>query len=434
MKRRELLGLLGFSGLASMTPFAWPRYAQANTLNNRLWIVVQAPGGWDPVSFCNPRGAVDYFSTNSTGKIFNRGIMSNYPVNFIETLGGITYAPGVTATSEQSYGNFVKKYYRDLLVINGIEMSTNNHDIGARLSLSGNGGIALPAFAAYAAATNQNPLILNFLSGGSYINTAGLSTKVSVDGVKSLLRFSDTNTLLNKKEVFPSELFERLQQERLLRAQRLANQSKLPRETQELNDFYNTQLSSTELKLLKSKIPTNLDPGDLKSKIQYICAAMAANLTASAQFGVIGVGTGWDSHDKHDERSASCLKNLFNHLDFLRQEAERQNISDRLNIIVTSDFGRTPYFNKGKGKDHWTVGSMLFMGPDFQGNRTINATNQNLHSIPLNLETMQPDINGEKITIKMIHKTLRALTGTLNSNIDLAFPIDAKAVPKLFAG
>ncbi|MES2663643.1 MAG: DUF1501 domain-containing protein [Pseudomonadota bacterium] len=428
MKRRELLSILGLSSLVGLTPSMWPKFAEAATPSNRLWIIVRASGGWDPVSFCNPH-AKDYTITDSKGVTTSRGPMSHYPESFVETLGGIRYAPGITASAERSYGTFVEKYYQELLVINGIEMNTNDHDTGSRLSLSGSGGLEHPAFAAYAAASINKSLPLSFLTASGYSNTAGLTSKVNVQGVNNLSKVTEPNLLTNNKEVFSKELFERLELESLQRIERQSSQSTLPRQISELKSFYDAQLSSVELKLLKEKMPITLEQNGRFSAIQYICAAMAANLTVSGQ---LSLGGSWDTHDSHDVNAGYCLKYMVEGLDFLCQEAARQGILDRLNIMVTSDFGRTPYYNSDNGKDHWTVGSMLFMGPDFDGNRMINATNSNAHAIKMNLNTMVPDENGEKITAKMIHKTLRAITGTVDSPMDRKIPIDAPIAPKLF--
>ena len=79
------------------------------------------------------------------------------------------------------------------------------------------------------------------------------------------------------------------------------------------------------------------------------------------------------------------------HLDAsARQEAERLGIADRFNIIVGSDFARTPWYNDGNGKDHWSIGSMMFMGSDIQGGRVIGGTDNGQLPLAVN-QGIHPD-------------------------------------------
>ncbi|MYA15305.1 MAG: hypothetical protein F4Z28_00285, partial [Gammaproteobacteria bacterium] len=57
MKRRTLLkGMLGATGAASMG-FRLP-LANAAHHEGKLYVFVQADGGWDPTSFCDPKANV----------------------------------------------------------------------------------------------------------------------------------------------------------------------------------------------------------------------------------------------------------------------------------------------------------------------------------------------------------------------------------------
>ena len=56
------------------------------------------------------------------------------------------------------------------------------------------------------------------------------------------------------------------------------------------------------------------------------------------------------------------------------RRAEELKIRDKLVVVVQSEMGRTPNYNKGNGKDHWSIGSIMFMGPGIRGNRVIGAT------------------------------------------------------------
>ena len=94
MDRRDFL-----RGLAAMTPMAGFRLPLANASDYRgkLFVFVQADGGWDPTSFCDPK-------TNTAGEpLINHWAKSAE----IHQAGSISYAP--FARNEA----FFRKYYRE---------------------------------------------------------------------------------------------------------------------------------------------------------------------------------------------------------------------------------------------------------------------------------------------------------------------------------
>ena len=93
------------------------------------------------------------------------------------------------------------------------------------------------------------------------------------------------------------------------------------------------------------------------------------------------------------------------------QELDRLGIREKTTVLVSSDFGRTPYYNSGNGKDHWPVTSMLALGMGVGGNSVVGATDENFKALPVNTTTLQPDANGTKITPQHIHAALRQMAG-----------------------
>lgn len=431
MKRRDLIQLMGLGSLTSVCPLAWSALGDG-VKSDRLWLVMYANAGWDPVSFANPVSG-DYVTTGRNGSTTNRGRISGYPDSFIKKIGDIEYAPALTPTADPAYGRFVEKYYRDLLVINGVEMGTNGHEEGQVKAISGVMGRSFPSFAAYAAAAagpdKETPL--PFMISGGYSSTGNLTSRVNVNGVRLIAELADTNQHLGTTVVHSSDISQTLEQAQLARIQQNIADSSLPRLQQELKDFYDTKLSGGTLKKLKAKLPTTYNRDGTLARMQDVCASMAAGLTVSAQ---MAIGRSFDTHNNHDATQGNSVNYLFSSMDFLLEEAARQGIRERLNIIMLSDFGRTPYYNMNNGKDHWSTSSMLFMGPDFTGNRMVKGTDRLVRSIKLNLATLMPDETGQVITPQMINRSLRALTGTLDSRIDQAFPLNAPAVPALFTG
>jgi uncharacterized protein (DUF1501 family) len=54
---------------------------------------------------------------------------------------------------------------------------------------------------------------------------------------------------------------------------------------------------------------------------------------------------------------------------YVVRRAEELKIRDKLVVVMQSEMGRTPNYNKGNGKDHWSVGSVMFMGPGIKAGR-----------------------------------------------------------------
>ena len=50
--------------------------------------------------------------------------------------------------------------------------------------------------------------------------------------------------------------------------------------------------------------------------------------------------------------------------------------------------GRTPNYNNGNGKDHWSIGSIMFLGRGIKGNRVIGATDEKQFRVPLDPQTL----------------------------------------------
>ena len=154
-------------------------------------------------------------------------------------------------------------------------------------------------------------------------------------------------------------------------------------------------------------------------------ASYKVGLTISAS---LAIG-GFDTHGNHDASQSRRLEMLLDGVDFLVKEAEAQGVADKLIVAVGSDFGRTPYYNAGNGKDHWSITSMLFMGQGIEGNRVIGATNEGHHPLTVNPATLELDPDGIRITPEHIHRSLRVLAGIDTSSVASAYPISKPALP-----
>jgi hypothetical protein len=109
---------------------------------------------------------------------------------------------------------------------------------------------------------------------------------------------------------------------------------------------------------------------------------------------------------------------------YVMRRAEDLRIRDRLVIILQSEMGRTPTYNNGNGKDHWSIGSIMFLGRGIRGNRVIGATDERQFHVPLNPRTLATDRpNGIRVRPEHIHTALRELAGIADHAFSRRFPL-----------
>ena len=87
----------------------------------------------------------------------------------------------------------------------------------------------------------------------------------------------------------------------------------------------------------------------------------------------------WDTH----ERNNGVLRDynlpwLDKTYAALMQDLDSRGLLDETLVVVMSDFGRTPRFNKKAGRDHWThCYSVLLAGAGIQGGTVYGASDKN---------------------------------------------------------
>src|SRR5205085_9590678 len=110
-------------------------------------------------------------------------------------------------------------------------------------------------------------------------------------------------------------------------------------------------------------------------------------------------------------------------IDYLLRRAEELQIREKMVVVVQSEMGRTPDYNKGNGKDHWSVGSIMFLGKGIQGNRVIGATDEKQFLIPLDPKSLQTDKEkGIRMRPEHVHLALRELAGIEAHPFSKQFP------------
>ena len=114
------------------------------------------------------------------------------------------------------------------------------------------------------------------------------------------------------------------------------------------------------------------------------------------------------------------------------KRSEELGIREKLVIIVQSEMGRTPHYNKGDGKDHWSIGSIMFMGRGIKGNRVIGATDEKQFLKPINPKSIAIDEkSGIRPRPEHIHQALRELAGIEDHQFSKKYPLKITNTEKL---
>ncbi len=101
----------------------------------------------------------------------------------------------------------------------------------------------------------------------------------------------------------------------------------------------------------------------------------------------------WDTHDaNHLQHERYQL--FFTAANRLLQGLESAGLLDDTLVVLMSEMTRTPRRNWKTGKDHWPHTSMILVGAGVRGGAVVGATDAAVESVPVDLETGEPDPSG----------------------------------------
>ena len=400
LNRRSFIQILGAGLILPTALTGIPRLVRADTIeenrySGKVWLTIHASGGWDPTLICDPKG---YSSEADLAPI------NNYHADEIEEIGNFLVPP------VEGMNEFFTEFQNDLLVINGIDVTTNGHEQGTAAIWSGEIDANRPGFTALFAASREVTPSLAFVSNGGYDYTGGFIP---------VTRLPDTDTILeiafpNRRDVLRDDTYylhpninQKIIEARTARVSRIQENAHLPRTLNAMQVLESVRADDSELQSLVDVLPTEAREDDLQSQIQVALSCFSAGVSVAAN---VSLG-GFDTHGNHDASHTPRLQQIVAAVAYAREEAERLGISERLNIIIGSDFARTPYYNDGNGKDHWSISSMMMIGADIPGGRVIGGTDSDQLPLAVDPETLELDADGVVITPTNIHAALRRLAG-----------------------
>lgn len=435
MKRRNFLEFSTLLGSTIALPWLGESSAQSGR-NGPLYIFVTALGGWDPRFLFDP--TLDVEQNRLYTEIGSVGNISFAPIDATPDEFGLELEDGA-ALPYLNPERFLNAYGSRLLVINGVDTATNNHDSGARAVTCGSLSEGTPALGAMLAATYGLDKPMPFVSFGGYDATFDLSPLSRIGSSGVLGDLAAPNVIAPEQDESPlyhtEDTWARIRDLQSTQLDELLAGQGLPRLRRAEQALIDARATVNELAALR--IPTLVDlPGNLgraESLLRSGQLALAAFDSGLAVAANLAIG-GFDTHGTHDQNQRRALIELLTGLGGLLDEIDAAGLTDRVTVLVGSDFGRTPWYNAegdGGGKDHWPVTSYLAIGPGIEGNRVIGATTADQMARPVDAMTLAPGNNGVTISPAHIHMALRSIAG-VEPELANRYPLVATELP-LFA-
>ena len=415
MKRRAMLKSLLAVGVAA-SGFRLP-LVHAADYRGKLFVFVQADGGWDPTSFCDPKA-------NTPGEpVINHWAERDE----VRQAGRISYAPFARNQA------FFEKYNRRMLVINGVDAQTNSHTVGIVHNWSGRNSEGYPTTTALLAAHYAPELPVSYLSFGGFSATAGIARFTRIDSPHLLRSVANPATF---EGVFNEEVWQTMESYRATTAERLASASNLLPGDVRHRGLYRSAFATEGLKAYADAIPPEAELeqeeeyegrderfySTLRRQAQLTVLAFKTGVAVSADLWI----RGFDTHSHHDPDHEWLLGNLTDSVDYLWEYAETHGVADRMVVVLGSDFGRTNFYNAAAGKDHWPIGSFIVMEKNQPWTGRAVGETDGLHfAYRVNPRTLRRDDRGGTIIYpKHVHKALRRYLGIENSPGAQRFPFN----------
>ncbi|QDU97758.1 DUF1501 domain-containing protein [Lignipirellula cremea] len=425
MQRRNFLRLCGLAGLGFATPIGGRQLLSAEAVTGDLrpydgpfYVFLNASGGWDTTYMMDPKGV------NEMNRLYQEGD--------ILTEGNLRFAPTKAHLADGlSNEDFFGKYADELLVFNGLDYSVNNHSPCSRYMATGRlSSLEYPTFAALAAACRGAEQPLAFLTFGNYSGTGNLVPMSRVPYANSLEKLANADGVNGSSQHSYHDPFVIDRIERALESQfqSRVEQARLPRRMRTQSMLYAAQTNSQGLARVTQYLPQESSKNRIARQADIALAAFCGGVGVSAN---LSIGQ-FDSHANNDKDQMTLIPEYLQGVDYLLTRAEELKIREKLVVVLQSEMGRTPTYNKGNGKDHWSIGSIMYIGPGIRGNRVIGATDDKQMLIPIDPRTHALDTEkGVRVRPEHLHTALREYAGIADHPLALRFPLEVPAEEQL---
>jgi hypothetical protein len=308
-----------------------------------------------------------------------------------------------------------------LLVFNGLDYSVNNHSPCSRYTATGKlDSTAYPTFAALVAACQGPSCPLAFLTFGNYSATGNLVPMARIPYLPTLKKIAQADSPGGNHRYHDDFVLDRI--ERTLKDQLGDRQSRtqLPRVQRAQSMLYAAQLNSKALQRAVPYISDSAPRGRLPQQAEIALSSFKAGICVSAN---LSIGQ-FDSHANNDRDQMKLIPEFLSGVDYAMKRAEALGIRDRLVVVMQSEMGRTPHYNKGDGKDHWSIGSIMFLGAGIRGNRLLGKTDGGQFAEPFDPRSLTSGAEaGIRIRPEHIHTALRQHAGISDHEFSRQFPL-----------
>lgn len=420
--RRDFLKRCAMAGLGLAVPFRLPasRAAEKNddAYAGPYYVVFNASGGWDTTYLMDPKGVNEINRLYKEGDILTHGAHKYAPIK--------QHAQGGMCNEE-----FYAEFGSELLTLNGLDYSVNNHSPGARYMATGKlDSLAYPTFAALVAACRGASCPLAFLTFGNYSATGNLVAMSRVPYLPSLQKIANADAVEGNDRAPYHDKFALDRIEQALREGHEARMPlpRLPRAERGENMLYAAQVNSKALQRVTQYIPKTSPKERLSQQVEIALASFKAGVCVSAN---LTIGQ-FDSHANNDPDQMKLIPEFLAGIAYLIRRAGELQIRDQLVVVLQSEMGRTPYYNAGNGKDHWSIGSAMFLGRGIKGNRVIGATDEKQFAVPLDPQSLKTTSDhGLRVRPEHVHESLRELAGIADHPLSKKFPLGLADKEKL---
>ena len=411
--RRDFLKACAAAGLGFAVPFRPTdarEKAKDEPYGGPFYVVFNASGGWDTTYLMDPKG---------TG-----GINRLYKEGDILTKGAHKFAPlKKHAVGGMCNEDFYSEFGDELLTLNGLDYSVNNHSPGARYMATGKlDSLSYPTFAALVAACRGPECPLAFLTFGNYSATGNLVAMSRVPYVQSLRKIANADGVEGNERSPYHDKFALDRIEEALRDEKTsrAAEPRLPRAERAENMLYGAQVNSKALQRVTQYIPTTIPKERMSQQAEIALASFKAGVCVSAN---LTIGQ-FDSHANNDPDQMKLIPEFLAGIAYLIRRAGELKIREQLVVVIQSEMGRTPNYNAGNGKDHWSIGSIQFLGRGIAGNRVVGATDDKQFAVPIDAPTLKLDKEkGVRVRPEHVHAALREFAGIADHPYSKRFPL-----------
>jgi hypothetical protein len=290
--------------------------------------------------------------------------------------------------------------------------------------------LAYPTFAALVAACQGPTCPLSFLTFGNYSATGNLVAMSRVPYLPSLRRIANADAIDgNERAPYHDDFaLSRIEQALAERRAERATRPLLPRQQRAENMLYAAQVNSKALRRVTPHIPKDVPKQRLARQAEIALASFKAGVCVSAN---LSIGQ-FDSHSNNDADQMRLIPEFLEGIAHVLRRAEELHIRDKLVVIAQSEMGRTPTYNSGNGKDHWSIGSIMFLGPGIRGNRVVGATDDKQFALPLHPRTLAAGGEpGIRVRPEHLHEVLRQFAGIAEHPHSRKFPLGVDQAEQL---